>query len=107
MMRFNDHIKPKIAIEVELTTVDDCRHRGKLYVTADQRVSDLMNLGNTFVPFSTSEGDLLIFNKSVIACIRILEAEMAMRRPNVISANPLRYAEIRCNAAPPRRNEHD
>lgn len=101
-MRFNDHIKPKIKVEVELTTVDNRRLRGSLHVAGDQRVSDLMNLDNTFVPFATSEGELLILNKSVIASIKILGKEMAMRRPYNISTEQLRHAEIRCNAASPR-----
>ncbi len=104
-MHFNDHIKPKIKVEVELTTVDDRRLRGDLHLAGDQRVSDLMNLGNSFVPFVTSEGELLILNKSVIASIKILGEEVAMRRPHAISIDPLRYAEIRCNAASPPRNE--
>ncbi|MCH8216868.1 MAG: hypothetical protein IH892_08865 [Planctomycetes bacterium] len=105
-MRFNDHVNPKVKVEVELTTVDDRRLRGKLYLAGDQRVSDLMNLQNPFVPFVTSDGNLLILNKSIIACIQILEAEVAMRRPHAISSEPLRHAEIRCNAASPDRNEH-
>ncbi len=105
-MRFNDHVKPKIKVEVELTTVDDRRFRGKLYLAGDQRVSDLMNLQNPFVPFVTSDGDLLILNKSVIASIRILGEEVAMRRPHAIWTEPLRHAEIRCIAASPQRSEH-
>ena len=105
-MRFDDHVKPKVEVEVDLTTVDDRRFRGKLYLAGDQRVSDLMNLPNPFVPFVTSDGNLLILNKRIIACIQILEVEAAMRRPPVISSGPLRHAEIRCNAASPQRTEH-
>lgn len=104
-MHFNDHIKPKIKVEVELTTVDDRKLRGNLHLAGDQRVSDLMNLDNTFVPFATSEGEILILNKSVIASIRILGEEMAMRRPHAIWTEPLRHAVIRCAAASPRRTE--
>ncbi len=105
-MRFNDHVNPKVEVGVELTTVDDRRFRGKLYLAGHQRVSDLMNLHNPFVPFVTSDGNLLILNKSIIACIQILETEVAMRHRQAISTEPLRHAEIRCNAASPDRNEH-
>ncbi len=122
MLGFNDHIKPKIEVEVELTTVGDHRYRGKLYLAGDQRVSDLMNLDTPFVPFVTSDDDLLILNKSIIASIQILDLEVAMRHRQAISSSSLRaardaaegfrvahggeVAEIHCDGAAPYRNEH-
>jgi len=65
---------PKITVEVELTLSDGSRQRGMIFISATQRVSDLLNAPEPYFAFRPSDDrDVLLINKSAVAMVKPLD----------------------------------
>lgn len=50
-------------------------HAGYLFAGGQERILDLMNRQDLFVPFELADGDILILNKTEIASIKPFDRE--------------------------------
>ena len=70
MQLSSDAVREKLAAGVELTLTDGTVMTGEFYLHVRQRILDIMNDERSYVPFTESNGDFYVLNKSVIARIR-------------------------------------
>lgn len=65
---------PKISVEVELTLIDGQVMTGQVFILATQRVLDLLNAVEPFLPFRRQgSGEVILLNKAAIAVARPLD----------------------------------
>ncbi|HEX9768646.1 MAG TPA: hypothetical protein VGA50_05680 [Kiloniellales bacterium] len=69
MYRSNDVIRPKTKIRVELHTGAGTILEGFVFVSGHERVLDLLNNKELFLPFEVSDGRHVMLNKELIAAI--------------------------------------
>jgi hypothetical protein len=69
MYRSSDVIRPKTKIRVELQKGDDTIVEGFVFVAGQERVLDLLNSREPFLPFETEDGRYVMINKRVIAFV--------------------------------------
>ena len=59
--------KPKRQIPASVVTSDGEMFEGHFYASGDQRLKDLLNGENSFLPFQTLGGAMYILNRQMIA----------------------------------------
>ncbi len=69
MYRSSDIIRPKTKIRVELQQGDGTALDGYVFVAGHERVLDLLNGKEPFLPFEHSDGRYVMINKQVIAFV--------------------------------------
>lgn len=61
---------PKITVEVEVALSDGSTHRGQVFITANQRVLDMLNEPNAFFPFREQKtGRVTLLSKAIVAAV--------------------------------------
>jgi hypothetical protein len=71
----NDHIylatnntrKPKYKVSVVLEMAAGKTYEGNFFISGDQRIKDLLNGDETFLPLETEGGDIYLINRSSIS----------------------------------------
>ena len=61
------HRKPKHKVACSVVTMDGVALEGSLFATGDQRIKDLLNGENAFVPLETFDGEIHLLNRATIA----------------------------------------
>ncbi|HYM30235.1 MAG TPA: hypothetical protein VEU47_02975 [Candidatus Cybelea sp.] len=65
---------PKIAVEVELTRVDGTKSRGFVFISANERVLDMLNAAGPFFPFRDAASKRVqLCAKAAVACVEPLD----------------------------------
>ncbi len=67
MYRSSDVIRPKTKIRVQLQQGDGTSLEGFVFVAGNERVLDLLNGREPFMPFETEDGRYVMINKQAIA----------------------------------------
>ncbi len=67
MHRSNDIIRPKTKIRVQLQKDDGSTMDGFVFVGGQERVLDLLNNNEPFMPFEHEDGRFVMINKQAIA----------------------------------------
>lgn len=80
MYALNPH-RSKCEVEVELTLTNEMSFQGSLYLSHEQRILEALNDERKFVPFKTTAGDILTINKSMIACVQLIDQTMGCAKP--------------------------
>lgn len=69
MYRSSEVIRPKTKIRVELQRGDDTIMEGFVFVAGQERVLDLLNGKEPFLPFEMENGRYVLINKRAIAYV--------------------------------------
>jgi hypothetical protein len=69
MHRSSDVIRPKSKVAVELVKDDGETLEGFVYVGGQERILDLLNNHERFIPLELSEGRMILINKNAIVLI--------------------------------------
>ena len=69
MYRSSDVVRPKTKIRVEMHRDDGSVMEGHVFVAGHERVLDLLNNKEPFLPFETEDGRYVMINKAVISLI--------------------------------------
>ena len=64
-------------IAVEITTIDEQTMVGRVFVSGNQRVVDVLNGDRSFIPIETERGELEIINKSTFDLVTPIEMRKA------------------------------
>lgn len=80
MYALNPH-RSKCEVEVELTLTNEMSFQGSLYLSYEQRILEMLNDERQFVPFKTTHGVVLTINKSMIACVQLIDQTMGCAKP--------------------------
>jgi hypothetical protein len=75
MHRSADVMRNKDRIRVYLIKDDGENVEGFLFAGGQERILDVMNRQEPFVPFELNDGEILILNKKEIASVRPFDAE--------------------------------
>jgi len=67
--------RKKSQIEVELYLDDGSHYLGKFGIGQSERLSDMMNDDRDFLPFETSEGNVVMIRKTVISKVVQLDPD--------------------------------
>lgn len=59
--------KPKHKVSVVLETAAGKTYEGNFFISGDQRIKDLLNGAETFLPLETAGGDIYLINRSSIS----------------------------------------
>ena len=73
--------RKKSQIEVELYLDDGSHFLGKFGIGQSERLSDLMNDGRDFLPFETSEGNVVMIRKTIISKVVQLDPHCSTSVP--------------------------
>ena len=80
------HRKPKHKVACSVVTMDGVALEGSLFATGDERIKDLLNGENAFVPLETFDGEIHLLIRVALhgdqfrsqnVCIRIVRVERA------------------------------
>ena len=80
MLEANQRRK-KSQVEVELYLDDGSHYFGKFGVGQSERLSDMMNDDRNFLPFETSEGQIVMIRKTVISKVLQLDPGCSKSAP--------------------------
>lgn len=69
MYRSSDVVRPKTKIRVEVHRDDGTVMEGHVFVAGHERVLDLLNNKEPFLPFETEDGRYVMINKAMISLI--------------------------------------
>ncbi len=58
---------PKRKVSCAVVTQDGTSLEGSLFLTGDQRVKDLLNGENAFIPLETFDGEIHLLNRATIS----------------------------------------
>ncbi len=93
MHRSSDIIRPKSKVPVELHRDDGTVLEGYVYVGGQERILDLLNNHERFIPFELPDGRILMVNKNAIVLVAPNDADRMKKAATAIpidTARPLR-----------------
>ena len=90
MYRLNEVMRAKTRVPVDLLKIDGTQLQGYVFAGSQERVLDLMNSREPFLPIELSDGQFSIMNKRVIQSITLLFLPRRVRDrtspPNSVSS---------------------
>lgn len=90
MHRSSDIIRPKSKVAVELQKDDGEIIEGYVYVGGQERILDLLNNHERFIPVELSEGRMVLINKNAIVFVAPFDEERMSKSIRLPPTEPVR-----------------
>ena len=90
MHRSSDVIRPKSKVAVELQKDDGEIIEGYVYVGGQERILDLLNNHERFIPVELSEGRMVLINKNAIVYVAPFDEERMAKSIQLAPMEPVR-----------------
>ncbi len=90
MHRSSDIIRPKSKVAVELQKDDGEIIEGFVYVGGQERILDLLNNHERFIPVELSEGRMVLINKNAIVFVAPFDEERMSKSIRLPPTEPVR-----------------
>ena len=90
MHRSSDVIRPKSKVAVELQKDDGQIIEGFVYVGGQERILDLLNNHERFIPVELSEGRMVLINKNAIVFVAPFDEERMSKSIRMAPMEPVR-----------------